>query len=89
MLDFSIYLLYRAGSALVSALPLRLLFSLGKALGLIAWMLLWSYRRLAQRKDQLQARLKRAGSVRRLSVEDISGPDEKWWSRGTGPRGTS
>jgi len=28
------------------------------------------------------ARLKRAGSVRRLSVEDISGPDEKWWSRG-------
>ncbi|MEV6243299.1 hypothetical protein [Lentzea sp. NPDC051838] len=42
------------------------------------------YRRLAQRSDQLVARLKRAGSVRRLSVEDISGPDEKWWSRGTG-----
>jgi hypothetical protein len=41
------------------------------------------YRRLAQREDQLEARLKRAGSVRRLSVEDISGPDEKWWSRGT------
>ncbi|GGU42042.1 hypothetical protein [Lentzea flava] len=41
------------------------------------------YRRLAQRKDQLEARLKRAGSVRRLSVEDISGPDEKWWSRTT------
>ncbi|WP_154697066.1 hypothetical protein [Lentzea guizhouensis] len=40
------------------------------------------YRRLAQRKDQLSARLRRAGSVRRLSVEDISGPDEKWWSRG-------
>ncbi|MET9229052.1 hypothetical protein [Lentzea sp. NPDC003310] len=40
------------------------------------------YRRLAQRQDQLVARLKRAGSVRRLSVEDISGPDEKWWSRG-------
>ena len=44
------------------------------------------YRRLAQRKDQLEARLKRAGSVRRLSVEDISGPDEKWWSRGRNPR---
>lgn len=42
------------------------------------------YRRLAQRKDQLAARLRRAGSVRRLSVEDISGPDEKWWSRKTG-----
>ncbi|WP_434448985.1 hypothetical protein [Lentzea sp. E54] len=40
------------------------------------------YRRLAQREDQLVARLRRAGSVRRLSVEDISGPDEKWWSRG-------
>lgn len=40
------------------------------------------YRRLAQREDQLVARLKRTGSVRRLSVEDISGPDEKWWSRG-------
>jgi len=39
------------------------------------------YRRLAQRKDQLEARLRRAGSVRRLSVEAISGPDEKWWSR--------
>ena len=49
MLDFSIYLLYRAGSALVSALPLRLLFSLGETLGLIAWMLLGHYRRLAQR----------------------------------------
>lgn len=44
------------------------------------------YRRLAQRKDQLEARLKRAGSVRRLSVEDISGPDEKWWSRGRSSR---
>ncbi|WP_143027895.1 hypothetical protein [Lentzea albidocapillata] len=40
------------------------------------------YRRLAQRQDQLVARLRRAGSVRRLSVEDISGPDEKWWARG-------
>jgi hypothetical protein len=40
------------------------------------------YRRLAQRQDQLVARLKRAGSVRRLSVEGISGPDEMWWSRG-------
>ncbi|MEU7481404.1 hypothetical protein AB0A63_35885 [Lentzea sp. NPDC042327] len=42
------------------------------------------YRRLAQRKDQLTARLRRANSVRRLSVEDISGPDEKWWTRGEG-----
>ncbi len=52
MLDFSIYLFYRAGSALISALPLRLLFSLGETLGLIAWMLLGSYRRLAQQKPR-------------------------------------
>ena len=48
MLDFSIYLLYRVASAVVSALPLRLLFRVGELLGLTAWMLLAGYRRLAQ-----------------------------------------
>ena len=48
MLDFSIYLLYRAGTALLSALPLRFLFVLGQFLGLCAWVLLPHYRRLAQ-----------------------------------------
>lgn len=48
MLDFSIYLLYRAASVLVSLLPLRLLFRLGEGLGFIAWCFLGSYRRLAQ-----------------------------------------
>ncbi len=47
MLDFSIYLLYRAGSAMVSALPLRALFIFGEGLGVCAWMLLRKYRRLA------------------------------------------
>ncbi len=47
MLDFSIYLLYRAGTAIVSVLPLRLLFAAGEFLGLSAWVLLRRYRRLA------------------------------------------
>ena len=49
MLDTGTYLLYRAGSALVSAFPLALLFSLGEFLGLIAWILSPRYRHLAQR----------------------------------------
>ena len=48
MLDFSIYLLYRAASALVSLIPLRLLFRIGELLGLGAWMFLPGYRHLAQ-----------------------------------------
>ncbi|MDQ6625861.1 MAG: lipopolysaccharide heptosyltransferase II, partial [Verrucomicrobiota bacterium] len=49
MLDFSIYLLYRAASAVVSVLPLRLLFRFGELLGLAAWLFCDGYRRLAQK----------------------------------------
>ena len=49
MLDFSIYLLYRAGLLLLTALPLRALFVLGNGAGLCAWLILGKYRRLAQR----------------------------------------
>jgi heptosyltransferase II len=49
MLDFTVYLLYRAGSAIASALPLRLLFILGEFLGFCAWLILPGYRRLANR----------------------------------------
>ena len=49
MLDFTVYLLYRAGSAIASALPLRLLFILGGFLGFCAWLILPGYRRLANR----------------------------------------
>jgi lipopolysaccharide heptosyltransferase II len=49
MLDFSIYVLYRAGTAIASALPLRLLFFLGNAMGFAGWVLLPKYRRLARR----------------------------------------
>ena len=47
MLDFSIYLLYRAGSAIVGALPLRAVFVFGETLGVCAWIVLRKYRRLA------------------------------------------
>ncbi len=49
MLDFSVYLLYRAGSAIVSVLPLPVLFVFGEFLGFCAWMVLGNYRHLAQR----------------------------------------
>src|SRR5947208_4053072 len=49
MLDLIVYLFYRAGSAIASALPLRLLFILGEFLVLCAWFILPGYRRLSQR----------------------------------------
>ena len=48
MLDFVVYLLYRAGSVIASALPLRFLFALGQFLGFCAWLLSGKYRRLAE-----------------------------------------
>ena len=49
MLDFAVYLLYRAGWAVAAWLPLRLLFALGQLLGLGAWLVSGKYRRLAAR----------------------------------------
>jgi len=49
MLDFVVYLLYRAGSAIADALPLRLLFAVGQILGSCAWLVSGKYRRLAER----------------------------------------
>jgi lipopolysaccharide heptosyltransferase II len=53
MLDFSIYLLYRAGTAIASALPVRVLFAIGSFLGWWAWLLLPHYRRLACRNLEI------------------------------------
>src|SRR5437899_9923541 len=53
MLDFVVYLLYRAGSAVANALPLSLLFVVGQFLGLCAWIILGKYRRLAQRNTAI------------------------------------
>ena len=49
MLDFIVYLLYRSGSAIASALPLPLLFVFGEFFGFCAWIILGNYRRLAER----------------------------------------
>ncbi len=43
MLDFCIYLLYRAGTAIASLLPVRVLFAIGSFLGLGGWLLLPKY----------------------------------------------
>jgi lipopolysaccharide heptosyltransferase II len=49
MLDFVVYILYRAGSAIAAALPLQFLFTVGQALGSCAWLVSGKYRRLAER----------------------------------------
>ena len=49
MLDFVVYLLYRAGSGIAAALPLRFLFGVGQVLGFCAWLASGKYRRLAER----------------------------------------
>ena len=53
MLDLSIYLLYRAGTAIASALPMRLLFAIGNFLGVGGWLVLPQYRRLARRNLEI------------------------------------
>lgn len=53
MLDFSIYLLYRAGTAIAKVLPLRVLFVLGNFMGFAGWLLLPQYRRLARRNLEI------------------------------------
>ncbi len=53
MVDFCVYCLYRAALALLCALPLRLVFFLGETLGVLAWLLLPGYRRLARRNVEI------------------------------------
>ncbi len=53
MLDFSIYLLYRAGTAIASALSVSVLFAIGNFMGFLAWLLLPQYRRLARRNLEI------------------------------------
>ena len=53
MLDFSIYLFYRAGTAAAKVLPLRVLFVLGNFMGFAGWLLLPQYRRLARRNLEI------------------------------------
>ncbi len=67
MLDFSIYLLYRAGTAIASALPLRVLFAIGNFMGFGAWLLFPHYRRLARRNLEIAfAKEKSPREMRRI-----------------------
>jgi len=67
MLDFSVYLLYRAGSAIASALPLPVLFVFGEFLGFCAWIVLGNYRHLAWRNIAIAfGREKSPRELRRL-----------------------
>ena len=53
MLDFVVYLLYRAGSAVAAALPLAFLFTFGEFLGVCACTFSGKYRRLATRNLEI------------------------------------
>ena len=53
MVDYCVYICYRAALALITALPLRVVFSVGKALGLLAWLFLRKYRRLARHNIEI------------------------------------
>jgi lipopolysaccharide heptosyltransferase II len=53
MVDYCVYFCYRAALALITALPLRVVFSVGKALGLLAWLFLRKYRRLARHNVEI------------------------------------
>ncbi|MGC2627734.1 MAG: hypothetical protein WA269_12935, partial [Candidatus Udaeobacter sp.] len=53
MFDFVVYLLYRAGLAIVATLPLPFLFVFGQFLGACAWMFSGKYRRLAKRNLEI------------------------------------
>jgi heptosyltransferase II len=67
MRDFCFYALYRAGSVLLTALPLRAVFVLGQAAGFSAWVILPNYRRLALRNAAIAfGNEKSPGELRRL-----------------------
>jgi len=49
MVDYAVYLAYRAGTGLLALLPLPLLFGIGQLGGTISWLVLTKYRKLALR----------------------------------------
>lgn len=53
MVDFCVYLFYRAALTVITALPLGFVFFLGQGLGFLAWLLLPNYRRLARRNVEI------------------------------------
>src|SRR6266705_5299050 len=53
MFDYVVYLFYRAGTDLLTLLPLLFLFALGQIGGGIAWIVLPYYRKLALRNVRI------------------------------------
>ncbi len=53
MLEYAVYLFYRAGTGLLALLPLPVLFALGQSLGTLAWLILPQYRSLALRNVRI------------------------------------
>src|SRR5438477_2620885 len=53
MVDYSVYLFYRAGTELLALLPLPLLFGIGQLSGIISWLVLPKYRKLALRNVRI------------------------------------
>jgi len=53
MVDYAVYLLYLVGTGLLALLPLPVLFGIGKVAGMIAWLVLPGYRRLALRNVRI------------------------------------
>jgi len=68
MVDFCVYLFYRAALGLIGALPLRLVFSLGETLGFLAWLLLPNYRRLARRNVEIAFGSDKTGAEKKRIV---------------------
>ncbi|MEO7724394.1 MAG: lipopolysaccharide heptosyltransferase II [Chthoniobacterales bacterium] len=68
MVDFCVYFLYRAALALITALPLRVVFAMGQALGFCAWILLPSYRELARRNVEIALGAEKSEAEKRRIV---------------------
>jgi heptosyltransferase II len=53
MFDYPVYLFYRAGTDLLTLLPLPFLFAIGQISGAVAWLVLPHYRKLALRNVRI------------------------------------
>lgn len=53
MVDYAVYLFYRIGTGLFGLLPLPLAFAVGQVAGVIAWLVLPQYRKLALRNVRI------------------------------------
>jgi lipopolysaccharide heptosyltransferase II len=68
MLDFFVYLIYRAALRVIIALPLRLVFYLGQSLGFLAWLFLPNYRRLARQNLEVAFGAEKSGKEKNRIV---------------------